>query len=225
MTNLVLSLYMRLLTISKFLLGKKLAFQLHRRMLFRLPFKPAFRLTWSFLEVFPCDQELRQFYASGRLRHNNSRKLILNPDCLGSRFFSVSGFWEPDLTGSLQNQQQGLLVDVGANYGYFSALWLQLNRNNRVISVEPVTECLDLLSQNLPVTESDRVNIADVCIGAQDSESVYMEVGSQPQMLSKVIAMPTENARVMKMRSIKSLLAKFNEKRIDVLKVDAEGHD
>ena len=195
----------------------------HHFLLSRLPMQIAFAPTWIYLEESPLAASPQDFFTYGKLRFNRQVSLKVNPYCLGARYFTTSGFWEPDITQSLLSRSHsGLLIDIGANYGYFSVLWLQ-QKDNRVIAVEPVSEYVNLLQENL-ATYKERSKIVSACIGDGDKR-VYLDTMGDPQMLSKVIDVPSSDSREVPMLSLESLLAKYNEHHIDVLKIDAEGYD
>src|SRR2546423_1316289 len=71
----------------------------------------------------------------------------------GHRFIAWCGFYDLALTRSLSvlARQGGLLVDVGANVGYFSVLWSGLDAHNRVLAFEPSPRNVCLLRGNVAV--------------------------------------------------------------------------
>jgi FkbM family methyltransferase len=64
----------------------------------------------------------------------------LHPDDAMHRQISATGFYELSLSRAIARiarDEGGLLVDVGANYGYFSLLWTASRDGNRVVAFEP----------------------------------------------------------------------------------------
>jgi len=88
----------------------------------RLSVKIATPLTWIFLEKFPYRNErYSNIWEFGSLRGFPSAQIRLNPKDLGGRHFAATDFWEPALSRLIAlPERKGLLINVGANYGYFS---------------------------------------------------------------------------------------------------------
>jgi len=209
----------------KFSLGKAAALNFIKSWLRFVPPKYAFPLTWMTLSEFPVNSQLEFEYTYGIPRQFPHKKVKVNPNCLHARFFVVSGYYEEYLTKEiLSPERKGLFVDIGANFGYYSVLWLQKD-NTRAIAVEPVQEYVELLHENLKSYES-RYAVFDGCIGDRDGVA-FLDTLGDPTMLSKVVTDPANNPNTRKvpMLTLRSLLNKYNEEKIDVLKIDAEGYD
>ncbi|MDK3157453.1 FkbM family methyltransferase [Kamptonema cortianum] len=212
------------LGLLKTTLGNERALTTAKTLIRRLPHAYAFPLTWVCLEEFSVESVSERHWLYGSPRQFSDVKVKVNPKCLSSRFFSISGYFEEALTQEiLSKQREGLLVDIGANYGYYSVLWLQ-NPKNRAIAVEPVTEYVNLLQENLS-PYPNRHHIFAGCMGDYDGVALLDTCGD-PTMLSRVVSSDTQaNTRQVPMLTLNSLLAKYNEERISVLKIDAEGYD
>ncbi|MCL1463532.1 FkbM family methyltransferase [Argonema galeatum] len=209
----------------KFSLGKATAFNFIKSWLRFVPPKYAFPLTWMTLSEFPVNSQLEFEYTYGIPRQFPDKKVKVNPNCLHARFFVVSGYYEEYLTKEiLSPERKGLLIDIGANFGYYPFLWLQ-KENTRAIAVEPVQEYVELLHENLKSYES-RYAVFDGCIGDRDGVA-FLDTLGDPTMLSKVVTDPANNpdTRSVPMLTLSSLIKKYNEEKIDVLKIDAEGYD
>ncbi|MFB2921986.1 MULTISPECIES: FkbM family methyltransferase [Aerosakkonema] len=189
-----------------------------------LPSKYAFPLTWLTLSEFPVNSQSEFEYTYGTARQFPQRMVKVNPNCLHARFFVVSGYYEEYLTKEIMSpQRKGLFVDIGANFGYYSVLWLQKDET-RAIAIEPVQEYVEILHENLKDYDSRHL-IFDGCIGDRDGVA-FLDTLGEPTMLSKVVAdADRPNTRSVPMLTLSSLLKKYNEEKIDVLKVDAEGYD
>jgi FkbM family methyltransferase len=210
--------------LSNIILGAKKSANFFKQLLRSLQPKYAFPITWLYLSEFPLDTTKEQEYTYGSLRNFPETKIKVNPKCLHARFFVMSGYYEEFLTQEiLSPKRKGLLIDIGANFGYYSVLWLQ-KKGTRAIAVEPVTEYVELLHENLKNYHS-RSTIFDVCIGDRDGTAL-LETFGEPTMLSKVVSDPDETGvRQVEMLTLNSLLKKSQEQTIDVLKIDAEGYD
>ncbi len=209
----------------KGLLGNDRALDWLKPVIRRLPYRLAFPVTWVCLEEFPTASVTRDRWLHAHPRHFPQTQVTVNPNCLSGRFFAISGYYEDRLTELLQApEREGLLVDIGANFGYYPVLWLAKSATTRAIVAEPVSEYVQLLQANLG-QHGSRFQIFAGCIGDYDGTALLDTVGD-PTMLSKVVADdPTGEARQVPMLTLESLLAKHGETTIDVLKVDAEGYD
>lgn len=208
----------------KLLLGNDSALDVMKALVRKLPPKVAFPITWVCLWEFPVGTVSEQKWLYGRPRQYPEQQVRVNPNCLSGRFFATSGFYEELLTSEiLADRRRGLLVDIGANYGYYPVLWLN-KPDTRAITVEPISEYVQLLQENLKEFSS-RCQIVQVCIGDYDGTAL-MDTGGDPTMLSRVVTEDTEGrARSVPMMTLATLLEKYQESHIDVLKIDAEGYD
>lgn len=96
-----------------------------------------------------------------------------------------------------------LLIDVGANTGYFSIVSAKLNPSLSVVAVEAAPSTFSLLCQNVDENDlNDRVRCVHVAVGEKDGreafglaefagvvavESALLRVGSRQAAFSKVI--------------------------------------
>ena len=209
--------------INKFV-GERQFLRIFKQILRILQPKYAFPLTWLCIAEFPLDFKSELEYTYGSPRKYPHQKIKVNPKCLHARFFVLSGYYEELLTKEiLSPQRTGLLVDIGANFGYYSVLWLQ-KEGTRVIAVEPITEYVELLHENLKDDQS-RYVVFPGCIGDRNGTALLDTFGD-PTMLTKVVTDEhQEGVRRSEMLTLNSLLEKYNEHSIDVLKIDAEGYD
>ena len=93
----------------------------------------------------------------------------LFPTDISHRHIAYTGFYELELSrlmAKLAIEPGGLLVDVGANYGYFTLLWAGLKRANRVISVEASPRVFPSLKENIEMNGiTNQVDIHNVAAG------------------------------------------------------------
>jgi FkbM family methyltransferase len=137
------------------------------------------------------------------------------------------GVYEPALTRLVVAQarpgQPGLLVDVGANFGYFSLLWAGLNPKNRALAFEPALAAGAALAGNIARNGfGDRVQLAPQAVGGE-RRRVILEENLQQTGWSHVVA-DTGAGRAVDMVRLDDELADVGGE-IAFLKIDAEGHD
>jgi FkbM family methyltransferase len=187
-----------------------------------LPYGKAVALASILIEKFPTTATTRTFYASARPRWRRAFVFRLNPCCPLSKLFALTGLYQPEMTAKLlKSKQRGAFVDIGANFGYFSVLWLS-KRNTNVIAIEPILQNYELLIGNLRNFGS-RARSVFCCLGEEPGE-VSMSYDPQYPMLSKICADPAEGQRV-EMRTLLDVLEENEGAVVEVLKCDAEGYD
>ena len=138
---------------------------------------------------------------------------------------AFNGFYERDLTKTLAQQaaRGGLLVDVGANMGYFALLWAGLNAANRVIAFEASPRNVAILTKNVARNRCEE-RVAIVAKAAGDHHgTVKFDIGPAEQTgWGGIAAGAPENSIVVPMVRLDEELADTD---INVLKIDTEGAD
>jgi FkbM family methyltransferase len=109
-----------------------------------------------------------RLFDNASLRFARGVKLALKPTDIAHKQIAFLGYMERDLTAlmSLLADQGGLLVDVGANYGYFTCLWAAAKDTNRVIAFEASPRNVGALKTNVEKNRLGKsVTIAPVAVG------------------------------------------------------------
>ena len=162
------------------------------------------------------------------LRHAHGHSIFVLPGDIISDSLLATGVWEVELTQRLieDARKGGLMVEVGANLGYFSLLWALLNPTNRVIALEPSPRNLGLFQRSiaasglapridlLPIAAGNAVGIAAFDLGpdAQTGWGGIVLDSTRATQPTRVVVAPLD-----------ALL--LNEGHIAVLKIDVEGAD
>src|SRR5213592_1215939 len=97
------------------------------------PFSLREKISWRVQKLFP-----NVHGKNISLQFNKKLKLDLSKNDVGHQSIIFNGYYELELTKSIVKlgTNGGLLIDVGANYGYFSCLWASQNSKNKVIAFE-----------------------------------------------------------------------------------------
>jgi FkbM family methyltransferase len=150
----------------------------------------------------------------------------LLPTDYGHRQIASLGFYELDLSRRISSlaKEGGLLVDVGANAGYFTCLWAALNAQNEVYSFEPSPRNLAMVRQNISVLANpQRVKIFDHAIG-KEAGTLNFDIGPEDQTgwggLANSASTRTLRVKVCRLDDLAP-----PGKQISVLKIDTEGAD
>jgi FkbM family methyltransferase len=125
------------------------------------------------------------------------------------------------------------MIDLGANYDYYSALWLAGDPASRALAVEPSPESLALLRVNLAPFGS-RAQIVAACITDREGSATMHRIGGHG-MLSQLLdprnarnpsALPDEGHFPVVTLRLESLFRDFlGDAACEFLKVDIEGMD
>ncbi|MBU1998614.1 MAG: FkbM family methyltransferase, partial [Candidatus Omnitrophica bacterium] len=142
--------------------------------------------------------------------------------CIGA-----TGFYELGLTRTIAGlaKKGGLLVDAGANIGYYSCLWLGINPRSHVIAFEPNPRCITYLEQNLNSNGfSSRADMQSKALGNESKEALF-DIGPQEQLgwggLSSGERLGAIKISLMKLDDF----MQGQDVDIEVLKIDTEGSD
>jgi len=139
------------------------------------------------------------------------------------------GFAELTLTRRIMHlaRSGGLLVDVGANHGYFTCVWAAV-AGNRVVAFEPAPEAFVALEENVAANGlAERVTLHRVALSKELSNAGFVESPDGQSGLSH-LASGNENGErdvVVAVTTLDAAFADHADSTIDVLKVDAEGAD
>jgi FkbM family methyltransferase len=156
-----------------------------------------------------------------------SVKMRLSPTDVAHRMIASSGFYELPLSRRLASlaKEGGLLVDAGANYGYYTCIWAAARTDNRVVAFEVapanVTAIADNVSRN---GFGDRVVVNGQALGNRKGEA-FFSLGPEDQTGQGGLV-PVSNANVLAvdMTTLDDVFAD-SVKTVDVLKIDVEGAD
>ena len=145
-----------------------------------------------------------------------------------SRWFEL-GAYERDTEAIFRSEVQpdDIVVDVGANEGYFTILAAQLAHRGRVIAVEPQTRCVEALTLNLAANGIENCTIQPVALGAAQGAG---ELQLMPEMNSGASNLLqsyrwTKRKQPVEIIDASELAARAGVQGFDFMKVDVEGYE
>ncbi len=154
----------------------------------------------------------------------------LQPGDIGHASIRVNGFYELSLSRQIARLAKpgGMMVDAGANYGYFSLLWLAQNNQNQCVAFEAAPDNIQPLTANIDRNNlSGRITLVANALSNQDGVVPFTLENTSGQTGWGGIARPgdskTINVPAVTLDHYWS--AHFRELNIDVLKIDVEGAD
>lgn len=127
-------------------------------------------------------------------------------------------------------EPQSVFVDVGAHFGLYAVTCgrnIDPERGGCVLAVEPAPPVLPLLERNVGHNGlADRVEVIRACAGPSDGETLFhVATESSLSGISATGRSPVAEVATVQLRALASLLRERGRDRLDLLKVDAEGHE
>jgi len=169
---------------------------------------------------------MKALYEEASLSFAPGAVMELMPGDVISDSIALAGVYELELTRRLIRlaRRPGMLVDVGANLGYFSLLWTAANPGNRAVAFEASPRNVELLRKNVAMNGfEDRIDIVPMAAGSR-RERRYFDPGPQDQTgWGGFCASDQKGAIEVEVVRIDETLG--GDVRIDLLKIDVEGAD
>jgi FkbM family methyltransferase len=150
---------------------------------------------------------------------------VLPNDLIGRHIYLTGEFDRTTVEILVKFSKPGdVLLDIGANIGYVSACFLQRVPRSKAIAVEPQPQIVELLQSNLRPFGDERYKVFPVALSDVDS-SGWLEICDFNRGASKVVGEPNKHTVEVQLWSAKRLFALFKGEKIDLVKIDVEGHE
>ncbi len=144
-----------------------------------------------------------------------------------SDVLAFTGCYDDRLTRRVSElgRRGGVMIDIGANLGYFSLLWLSSNPSNRCIAFEAAPRNLEILRENIARNRMDeRARI--VSSAASDRHGkVLFDLGPEDQRGWGGIVNDDKSGRTIEVETVRVDEAVPLHQEIALLKIDTEGAD
>ena len=155
--------------------------------------------------------------------------MALSPSDVGHQPIALAGIYETALSTRIVNLARagGLMLDVGANYGYFSCLWASVRRDNRVLAFEVSPRNLGALRRNLAANRlGSSVEVRAVAAG-REAGVMGFQLGPQDQTGQGGFSRAGERSDVeVPVVTLDDVMnGEYAGAEVAVLKVDVEGAD
>jgi FkbM family methyltransferase len=178
----------------------------------------------GFRALHPGPVDVSLFGARVRLHptHNVSeRKALMRPDRMDPR--------EHALLAERMSAAGAVFVDVGANAGLYSLdAALRAGAGARILSIDPNPDLLSRLAFNLATARADArvrpdVALIPFAVAISDRDGVGVLAGGSDEG-SRSLERTGQGTEV-RLRPLAALVAEAGVTRIDVMKIDVEGHE
>lgn len=127
--------------------------------------------------------EFAGLFKQARLGCSPELKMNLIPGDHISGFIAFTGYYEHVLTKRILSvaKNGGMMVDIGANLGYFSIIWAKACKKNRVLAIEASPRNITLLEENVAANGlGEQIEIQRVAAGRERGKLKF-DVGPQQQ--------------------------------------------
>lgn len=138
-----------------------------------------------------------------------------------------TGIWEQKSTEIIRKfvEEGDIVLDVGANFGYYSVIMSKLvGKNGQVLAFEPTTYFYNLLQKN--IKENSIENCLSFQLGLSDSkreeEIIITEDTATMHDLENYDKGKKEK---IKLDTLNNFIAEQGISRIDFVKIDIDGHE
>jgi FkbM family methyltransferase len=145
-----------------------------------------------------------------------------------SRWFEI-GAYERDTEAIFRAEigPDDIVVDVGANEGYFTILAAQLAHRGRVIAVEPQARCIDSVARNLAANNIRNCTILPVALGQSPGKGQMLLMPEMNSGASSLVRSYRWSRRKQPVEIIDAneLAARVAVEVFDFVKIDVEGYE
>jgi FkbM family methyltransferase len=174
----------------------------------------------------PKAARFQDLFTSAKLEFSPQVRMRLLPGDIISEWIAFTGIYELTLTRLVAGlaRSGGLLIDVGANLGYFSLLWAASRPDNRVIAFEPAPRNLEFLRKNIAENGFlQQIEVRSVAAGRENGEMEF-DLGPPEQTgWGGLVPAATKRSHSVRVVRLDDELQQFDE--IRALKIDVEGAD
>ncbi len=189
-----------------------------------LPARVADSAYWRICRPRQAEPRYDPLFADAALRDAPGMRMRLDPHDHMHGIIAFTGVYERQLSRMLaeRGKKGGLLVDVGANWGYFTLVWAAANPANRVIAIEASPRNTAPLVENVARNGlAGRVQVFPIAAGAAKG-FVEFDPGPDGQTgWGGISAKHSAGSVRIAAAPLDELCA--GEEKIAVLKIDVEG--
>lgn len=180
----------------------------------------------NLVDSFLSSAEFRQRYEKPPVLVQTDYGFVIfvDPDDMHiGRGIVASRTYEPHVTAVLRRelQEHHVFLDIGANMGWFTLLAASILHAGRVIAIEPNYDDVQLLYRSL--LENGFANVCIFPYAATETDVVLQLNRSRSNAYVAAAGRVDHNATYVQGVRLDALLK--DEPRIDVIKMDIEGHE
>lgn len=155
-------------------------------------------------------------------------------DCSISKTINTYSTWEPHMESLMRKivNKNDVVIDIGANIGYFSAVLSELvGQNGKVYSFEPISPISDLVTKMKNFNKLDQIQLYNCALSNTDGKA-YIKVSTLSPGISKFTTLDDaikQNKRrpnsviEVPCYALDNILLSEKINKLDYIKIDVEG--
>ena len=158
-----------------------------------------------------------------RTRHDFLMELDLQ-DWIAQHIF-LTGQFEPDVSAVVKKllRKGNIVVDVGANIGYFSLLFSRcVGTKGHVYSFEPVPQLASALRRNADLNQFSQITLSNLALSDHDGEARFY-VGPKDNSGLSSLRQPRGSSDVIDVQLVRFDGVFNHAENIALVKIDVEG--
>lgn len=181
-----------------------------------------------------CNRKISSFYKALKsedvpVEFDSHLHLDLLNEDVGHRSVILNGFYDLPLTTKMLqlSAEGGIMIDVGANYGYFSCLWVSKNKQNKVFAFEASPLNIGPLKNNIAKNNFvDRIVASHIAIGKEKGFLKFDLAKENDQTGWGGFSINDKQGVIeVEVDTLDNIAAINSITNIKVLKIDTEGAD
>ena len=168
-----------------------------------------------------------ELFRDSKLDFARGHSVDLLPTDVSHKCIAICGYYGLSLSREITRMAAsgGLLVDVGANIGYYSILWAAARSENRAIAFEANPRALSFLGRNVSKNSlSARIDIQKAAVGERSGKARFYPGPDDQTGWGGFSLAPGEGCIEVPVISLDDFF-RDDPRHVDILKVDVEGAD
>jgi FkbM family methyltransferase len=133
--------------------------------------------------------------------------------------------WELTSTNRMKSivKQGDIVLDIGANFGYYSVLMSKIVGNQgRVLAFEPTQLYGKVLKQNIEINKIENVTVFDYGLSDKETEA---EIGIEENSATLHWVEEPIGKEKISLKRLDSIIDSLQLNKIDFIKIDVDGHE
>lgn len=118
-----------------------------------------------------------------------------------------------------------VMLDIGANIGYYVLLESQINKNGEIYAVEPVPSNISLLNNNIELNGIENVSSYQFAIGDKDGEETFYCYDKHNLCGFNKLDEKLTNEITVKKKSLDNFINSYIKKQPTFIRMDVEGYE
>lgn len=158
---------------------------------------------------------------------NEGIKLWLGGNSIIDKSIIKSGVWEFKTTELIRQfvKQDYVVIDIGANIGYFTTLFAKIvGENGKVYAFEPTNHYYSVLKENILVNNFTNIEIFRKGVSNKNHE-LEICIDDSSATLHQPIIQDIKSKEIITLTTLDEFVMNQGIKKIDFIKIDIDGHE